>query len=283
VSLKDFITKKGIYIGVAAIIIAIIASITAALGSGGASFGEILSEPFFKPLKTAMTSMVNSLEGVYGYIYRYDEIVAENEELKNRVATLEDEYREYTEISAENARLKALMDFDNSNSDSNFVYKSATIISWTASNFSSSFTINKGTSSGVDVDDCVITENGYLVGVVTEAGKSSSTVVSIIDTTMSIGAMLYSNSETGVIEGNFELFKQGKLKLSYINSNANVVIGDSVVTSGRGGIYPSGLVIGYVDSIGENPSGLDYYAVVSPAADFDSITHLYVITDFDAD
>jgi rod shape-determining protein MreC len=175
------------------------------------------------------------------------------------------------------------MDFDNSNSDSNFVYKSATIISWTASNFSSSFTINKGTSSGVDVDDCVITENGYLVGVVTEAGKSSSTVVSIIDTTMSIGAMLYSNSETGVIEGNFELFKQGKLKLSYINNNANVVIGDSVVTSGRGGIYPSGLVIGYVDSIGENPSGLDYYAVVSPAADFDSITHLYVITDFDAD
>lgn len=281
--MKDFVTKKGIYIAIAAIVIAIISAISVALSSGGVSFAEVLSEPFFKPLKSVMTSMVDSLEETYGYIYRYDEIVAENEELKSRVARLEEEYREYTEISAENARLRALIGFDSRKEDSNYTYKSATIISWTASNFASSFTINKGSSSGIEVDDCVITENGYLVGVVTEVGNSSCTVVSILDTTMNIGAMLYSNSETGIIEGDFELFKESKLKLSYLDDSANVVIGDSVVTSGRGGTYPSGLVIGYVESIGENSSGLDYYAVITPAADFDSITQLYVITDFDAD
>ena len=281
--MKDRVSKKALYIVIIAVIIAVIAAIGSATSQGGSSFVQTLSEPLFKPLRSVMTSIVNSLEDVYGYIYRYDELVAENEALRQRIATLEDEYKEYTEISAENERLKALIDFDQGNEDQDFTYESVSIISWTASNYSSSFSISRGSSSGISVGDCVITEHGYLVGVVTEVGASSSTVTSVLDTTTNIGAMLYSSNELGLIEGDFSLFKEGKLKLSYLEDSTGIAIGETVVTSGRGGTYPSGLIIGYVESIGDNPSGLDYYAIVTPAADFDNMTRLYVITSFSSD
>ena len=281
--MKDFITKKGIYVAIAAVLVAIAAAVSVALSAGGADFGALLTEPFFAPLKSVMSSLVGSLEEVYGYMYRYDEISAENRELKARVASLEEEYREYTEISQENDRLRALLDFTARHAGDEYEYEPVSVISWTASNFSSSFTINRGSSSGIELYDTVITENGYLVGQVTEVGATTSTVVSVLDTTMSIGAVLYDSDEPGIIEGDFELFKQGKLKLGYLSEGANVIIGDAVVSSGRGGLFPSGLIIGYVESVAENPSGHDFCAVVAPAADFNDIWDLYVITDYASD
>lgn len=281
--MKDFITKKGIYVAIAAVFVAIIAAVSVALSGGSADFGTLLTEPFFSPLKSVMSSLVGSMEKVYGYIYRYDELSAENKELKARIAALEEDYREYTEISAENDRLRALLDFDARHSGAGFDYEPVRVISWTASNFSSSFTINRGSSSGIELYDSVVTENGYLVGQVTEVGVTTSTVVTVLDTTMSIGAILYDSDEPGIIEGDFSLFKEGKLKLAYLSEDANVIIGDAVISSGRGGSFPSGLIIGYVESIAENPSGHDFYAVVTPAADFDDIWNLYVITDYATD
>ena len=278
--MKEFIKKKGIYVAIAAVAVAIIAAITTAFTSGGASFVSILSEPFFKPVKSVVTSTVSSLEQLYGYMYKYDEISAENEELRKRVADLEEEYREYTEISNENRRLRSLLGFNERHSSENFEYCSTSVISWTASNFASSFTINKGSSSGVEKYDCVVTEDGYLVGQVTSVTASSATVVSILDTTMSFGAVVYESGETGIVEGDFDLLGDSLLRLGYLGDSANIIIGNAVMTSGQGGTCPEGLVIGYVDSIAENPSGLDYHAVIRPAADINNISHLYVITDF---
>ena len=128
----------------------------------------------------------------------------------------------------------------------------------------------------------MITAEGYLVGVVTEVGSTSSTVVSIIDTTMSVGAILSGTDETGIVEGDFNLFKESRLKLDYIDNAANVFIGDSVLTSGRGGNSPAGLIIGTVESIREDSTGHGSFAVVKPAADLSSVSNLYVITDIKA-
>ncbi|MGM9522451.1 MAG: rod shape-determining protein MreC [Oscillospiraceae bacterium] len=276
--MKDFITKKGIYIAIAAVVIAIAAAISVALSGGNAGFASMLSQPFFKPIKSAITSMVSALENAYDYMYRFDEIKAENEELKARVAKLEEEYREYTEISEENSRLRQLLNFSEKHED--LVFEPVSVISWTASNFSSSFTISKGSDSGVELYDAVVTETGYLVGQVTEVTSASSTVTTITDTTLSVGALIYETGETGVTVGDFSLFKEGRLKLSYLGGDSNVIIGSTVVTSGDGGVYPSGLVIGYVDGVSADSSGLDSYATVTPAADINGSTHLYVVTDF---
>lgn len=281
--MKERHSKSGIYIIAAAVVIAILATITASLGAGGTGFANLLSEPIFKPVKSVMTSMVRGLEEIYGYMYLYDETVAENQRLKDRIHDLEEEYREYTEISQENDRLRALLDFDRRHAGNDYVYESASIISWTASNFSSSFTINKGSSSGISRGDSVITDNGYLVGTVTAVTASSSTVTTVIDTSLSLGAMIYGTGETGVVEGDFELFKAGRMRLAYIDPDAVISVGDTVVTSGSGGTLPGGLVIGHVESLGDDPSGLDFHAIVTPAVEMDDLSQLFVIKDFSTD
>ena len=95
-------------------------------------------------------------------MYKYDQIVEENEQLKDKVAQLEEEYRDYTAISNENEELKQLLGLTDKHSD--FKLAQASIISWTASNWSSTFTISKGTNAGIELNDCVITENGYIIG-----------------------------------------------------------------------------------------------------------------------
>lgn len=285
--MKEFLKKKGIYIAVAAVFIAIAAAISAALSGGNAGFAAALSDPFWRPLKSAMTSFVGSLEDVYNYMYNYDNLEAENAELKARIAKLEDDYRTYTEINAENLRLKRLLEFDETRADDNFKPKQPTaIISWSASNFSSSFTIGQGSNAGVALGDCVITENGYLVGRITEVSATSATVTTVLDTTVSIGAMIYESGETGILEGDFDLFKKDRIKLSYLSEDADVIIGNTVVTSGKGGLYPAKLVVGYIESLSFDPSGLSPYAVVKPAADINSLTYVCVLssnTDEEAD
>ncbi len=276
--MKDFISKKVIHIGLAAVLVAVLAAVTMALSGGGAGFAAMLSEPFFKPMKSALTSMVNYLEHIYGYMYRYDELEAENTELKARIAQLEQEYREYTEISEENERLRSLLGFVERHEEMEL--EPATVISWTASNFSSSFTVSKGSDAGIALYDPVVDEYGYLVGQVTSVSSASCVVSTVIDTTLSLGAQMYENGETGIAGGDFELMKEGDLKLSYISDSTNVVIGNTVITSGSGGVYPAGLVIGTVSGIAVGPSGLEPYAIVEPAADIEGLAHVYVITDF---
>ncbi len=276
--MKEFISKKGIYIAIAAILVAIAAAVTVAVTGGHAGFASLLSEPFFKPVKSALTSLVGSLEHAYDYIYRYDEMEAENQRLRARIAELERDYREYTEISEENARLRALLGFAGRHED--LVMEPVTVVSWTASNFSSSFTISKGSSSGVELYDPVVTENGYLVGQVTSVTSTSATVTTVIDTSLRIGALISEGGVTGVLSGDYDLFRSGLMKLSYLGEDGSLIIGSTVVTSGSGGVYPAGLVVGTISGIAVGSSGLDPYAIVEPSADISGVTHVYVITDF---
>ena len=274
--MKDFFSKKGIFIAAAAILVAIAAAVTVAVSDGRAGFASLMSEPFFKPVKSAMTSLVGSLERTYDYMYRYDEIEAENQQLRARIAQLEREYREYTQISEENQRLRALLGFAERHED--LQMEPVSVVAWTASNFSSSFTVSKGASAALY--DPVVTENGYLVGQVTSVTSTSATVTTVIDTSMRVGALIYESGETGVVSGDYDLFKSGLLKLAYLGEDSGLVIGGTVVTSGSGGVYPAGLVIGTVSGIAVGSSGLDPYAMVEPSADISQVTHLYVITDF---
>ncbi len=276
--MKELFSKKGLYIVGAAAAVAVIAAVSVALSAGNAGFASLLSEPFFKPIKSAMTSLVDSMEHIYDTMYRFDETQAENRELRARVAQLEQEYREYTEISEENERLRNLLGFAERHEDMSM--EPVTVLSWTASNYASSFTVSKGSSAGIALYDPVVDEYGFLVGQVTSVTATSSVVTTLIDTTTSLGALLYENGETGVACGDYDLFGSRKLKVSYISDMSSAVIGGTVVTSGSGGIYPAGLVIGTVSGISVSSSGLDPYAVVEPSTDLSALSHVYVITDF---
>lgn len=277
--MKKFFTKKSIAVIAVAAVIALISVITLVSGGTGSDAITKSENAVMRPIKTLATSFLQSLEKVYGYMYKYDKVTAENEKLKAEIADLEQKYRDYTAISEENERLNQLLKFSSKHSD--YTYEPATIISWTASNWSSTFTIGKGENSGIRLGDSVVTEYGYIVGQVTEVGSTTATVTTILDTSSSIGALVYSSSESAVAQGDLKLLREGCLKLSYLPDNASVATGDTIITSGKGGKFPQGLVIGYVEDVYKTSAGLADYASVAPAADVSTLTHVYIITDFE--
>ena len=149
------------------------------------------------------------------------------------------------------------------------------------SNWASTLTLSKGSTDGIEAGDCVITETGVLVGVVSKTGINWSTVSTIINTDTEIGGIVTRTYSAGVLEGDFALMNEGKLKLNYLPEEAQLVSGDEVLTSGRGEIFPSGLVVGRVEGVFTDPSGKTRYAVIEPEVTLDSLIEVFVIKEFE--
>ena len=125
------------------------------------------------------------------------------------------------------------------------------------------------------------TETGVLVGVVAEVGYNWATVATVIDTSIEIGGLVSRTDSAGIVEGDFALMGEGKVRLSYLPQSTELIAGDEVLTSGKGGVYPAGLVVGHVADIRMDESGLTRYAEVVPEADLPQLIQVFVITDFD--
>ena len=127
----------------------------------------------------------------------------------------------------------------------------------------------------------MVSSEGYLVGVVTDVGLNWCTVQTIIDTDTELGALLFRTGDTVIAEGDFTLMREKKLKVTYLPADTALLVGDYIVTSGLGGYYPSNLVIGTVESVEADENGLAQYAVLTPMRDFDTLTEVFVIKEFD--
>ena len=103
----------------------------------------------------------------------------------------------------------------------------------------------------------------------------------VLNTDIEMGGIVTRTYSAGILEGSFDLMRQGRLKLSYLPEDAQLVSGDEVVTSGKGDVYPSGLVVGQVEGVFTDPSGMTRYAVVLPDVKLDSLVEVFVIKDFD--
>ena len=212
------------------------------------------------------------------YFTEFDALKAENEELRQALAEAEASIRQAEYDREENARLRELLGLREQRRD--LTFESARIVERDYSNWSSMITVNKGTSHGVAVGDCAITEAGYLVGVVTEAGLNWSTVRTVIDSETSIGALVFRSGANALAQGDFSLMSQGRLRLEYLGADPDVMTGDLVVTAGLGDYYPSQLVIGYVEEVAASDDGLSQYAVIRPEADLAELEQVFIITDF---
>jgi rod shape-determining protein MreC len=277
--MRRFLKFKVIGFAVAAVLIAAITVISLnAAGNSGLLSNALTA--LSTPLKSAAASVAKTFESIYGMMYDYDQVVLENEELKKELAELEKKSRESTEISEENDRLRELLNlskrFEEIQTDT------AMIIGGDSSNWSSLFTISKGSSnSEVAVGDSVITETGVLIGTISEVGTVSSTVITVIDTTFSVGAIIERNGDTAIASGDFELMQQDMMKLDYLTEGAEVLAGDTILTSGEGRLLPAGLVIGEVVDVLTYDTGIGQYAIIKPAADLGNIVYVSVITSFE--
>lgn len=235
---------------------------------------EVLATPF----RSASAAVSSWTQARYDRAFRYEELAAENEALRRRVAELERDAIAGQDAQRENERMKDLLGLAEARPE--LQYRDAAVVRRASSNWTSDLTIDRGASGGVENGDCVIDQNGYLIGVVTEAGVNSSRVTTILDPRLELGGRVARTDEDAILEGDFTLMQEGLLRLSFVSEEAKLVTGDQVTTSGLGGVYPRGLVAGAVRSIIVEEDGVSRYAQVEPAADIAGVQYVYVIVDY---
>ena len=276
--MKDFLRQNGILLLVAAVLLSVALSLGSAVFGGTDPVSNAVNAGA-TPFRTGVSAVLDWFGGVQDYVLHYDQLHEELDSLRARVAELEDEVRQNEEAAKENEKLRELLDLQQKRAD--FSFQSARVSERSTDNWSNTLTLSRGSDAGLEVGDCVITETGALVGVLREVGVNWSTVSTVINTTTQLGGIVNRTYSAGVLEGDFTLMGQGKLKLSYLSDSAQLVSGDEVLTSGKGGVYPSGLVVGTVDGVFTDPSGINRYAVVTPTAVLEDLTEVFIITDFD--
>lgn len=276
--MKEYIKKNGIRLAVILLAIILVVSVGSQVLSGEAGFLTNAIMAVREPINKAATSLGGILEGIYGYIFEYEQLKADNEALRIQYSDAMEQARDGAEAVEENRRYEELLGFAEDNSD--YVMEQARIVSWSANNYSSSFTISKGSSSGIEVGDAVITEYGAIVGQVTEVGTTSATVNTIIDVNTSIGALVGTNGATAMLVGDYALMRQGQARVTWMTEGAQLFLDDEILTSGSGGLIPSGLVIGTVTNIHTEAAGQTEYGIITPAADLNSLVQVFIIKDF---
>ena len=276
--MKRPVNKFGITVLAVAAAVAVLLSVMSYFSSTAAALPN-LTGIIAAPFRSVAASLSDTVRQWTDYVTEFDALQAENEQLRLQIAQMEETVRQAEADRDENVRLRELTGLRQQRRD--LRWESARVLVQDVSNWSSLLTINKGTSHGVEKGDCVVTEAGYLVGVVTEAGYNWSTVRTILDSETSIGALIFRTGGTAVAQGSFDLMGEGRLALDYLGSEPDVVAGDLIVTSGLAGYYPSQLVIGYVQEVRASDNGLAQYAVIAPQADLSALTQVFVVTDFD--
>ena len=278
-NVKQYLRKNGIKVGILVLIVVAIAGVSAYLLKGNAGPVTNVTGTVKSPIQRTVSSLAEWLEGLYGYIYEYDQLSAENERLREELTEAQEKVRDGEAAIEENERLRKLLDFKEKHSD--MTLEPAKIISWTSSNWSSSFTISKGSGNDIAVGDSVITEYGVLVGQVIEVGTTWATVRTVIDISTNIGAFIAENGTSGMIVGDFAMMQDGFVKLSYLTDEAQVFTGDTVMTSGAGGAFPQGLVIGSISSVQAEAGGQIEYGMIKPGCDLTSLVQVFVVKDFE--
>lgn len=276
--MKDFFRHNGILILIAAILLALVTAVVSMLFGGVADPLSNLVGIVTTPVRNGITAVTNWAEEKYNDAFELEQMKEELAGLKQRNAELEAQAREAEAALQENERLRNLLELQPKEWSCDKA--AAMVTARSTSNWESTLTIGKGSAAGIAVDDCVVDEYWNLVGVVAEVGENWATVRTLVDSDTEMGGQLAQTGGAAILEGDFALMGEGRLKLTYLPENSELIAGDLVTTSGRGGVYPAGLVAGHVEEVCTDASGMTRYAVIAPETDLDGLQQVFVITDF---
>ena len=277
--MKEYLRKNGIRVGILLAAAALIIGLGAAARDGRIGFIQNAAGIVKAPMQKVLSSAINWFDSIYGHIYEYDSLQAENESLRSQLADAQKSARDGIEASEENTRLRRLLELREKHTD--YELESCKVVLWSSSNWSSAFTISKGASSGIEMGDPVITEYGAVVGQVTELGTNWATVSTLIDVDMSVGAFVGATGNSGMVVGEYALMREKSAKLTYLADGAQIFVGDDVLTSGSGGAFPAGLVIGTLTAVQTEAGGQIEYGIVKPQANLDSLVQVFIIKSFE--
>lgn len=265
--------KTGI-IGIIITVIVLILIVAFSNGENNASFFENVASKLVMPVQNGLTYLKNKISGNSTFFTDINKLKEENEELQAKNSELEQSLRELENIKTENEMLKGYMNLTEKYGE----YKTipAYVINKDISNYSKTIIINVGKNDGIQENMTVIADEG-LVGYIVSVTDTTAKVQTIIDTASSVSATMSSTDESIVCKGTLDSTKE--LKAMYIPTDYNIIQGDSIETSGLGGIYPKGIHIGTVKQVEATKNVTDRYAVIETAVNFDKLSTVLVITN----
>lgn len=266
--MKQFYKSKSFIILISfALVLTIVPSIFALKGN---TTVKNIFTTIFSPLQTSCYYLTEKANGLKGYISDFDEIKKENEALKDENARLE---KELSEIEKHEADYDWLIDYlDIKKEHTEYKLLDVSISSKSASNYLNTFNINKGSNSGIKEGMPVITNLG-LVGKITAVGENWATVSTVYST--SLGGYVEGTDIIGIIKTDYPVTKT--CKITYLPLDANVHIGDKILTTGNGDVFPKDILIGKVSSIETDNYSQSITAEINLANDFEEIKNMMVI------
>ncbi len=227
------------------------------------------------PVKHGFSYIAHSLNDAKEFVWDMRAYKADNEKLAAENIKLKRENRGISAYKSENERLRKLLDLETNMKE--YTTVAAEVISVSHNEEYRKVEISKGTAAGIARGNAVITADG-LVGRVSEAGPNYAIVDTILDPESIIGIKVSRSGGTGLVEGDHELARNAQCKLTFVDKETPVIVGDVIETSGSGGAYPSGLVIGTVVNVSADRSGTLNYGVIDTGVDFDMLREVLVIT-----
>ncbi len=278
--MKNFLKNNGLWVLFAAAVIAVALALISVFSNTSSPLVN-LANTIASPFRSAYTAVAEWFNDKQKYYQDYTALEEENAELKRQIAQMEADIRQAQLDSAENARLESLLGLQEERPDLTEDIVLATVTEHAVTNWSATLTVSRGTNDGLEVGDCVMDEQGNLVGTVSDVGTNWATILTLVDTETSIGAQVFRTGDLGVAQGNFSLMGENRLRLDYLPAECDLLSGDLVVTSGLGGYYPAGLVIGSVEEVQLDDSGASSYAVLIPTVEFSELQQVVVIRSYD--
>ena len=232
----------------------------------------------FSPVQKLFHIVADAVDGYAAYFTDFDELVEENRRLKEELAELREKAYEYDELSEINQWLYGYLELKRQNPSLHLL--PATVTGGASGNVMTLFTLDKGSAQGVSRNMPVLTEDG-IVGFVSEVGLNWCKVQVLLESTSAIGVYDERSGDEGILEGDYLLSKEGLCRLSYLEADASLEVGDRLLSSGYGTMYPRGLTVGYVTEVGEDPLSRTPVAYVRLAADLSSLEHVMILTGYE--
>lgn len=275
--LRFFKSKKFIIIAVIALVLAAIIAVCGITGVFSAPQSNFLSS-VLKPAQNVMSSISDSVGSFFKRLDDGAQAQKKIDELEAELAEKDEKLKDYENAQRQNEFYKDFLDIKEKNPS--FDFTAAMIIARDTSDPFGTFTISKGSLDGVSVYDPVITSSG-VVGYIIDAYSTQSVVMTILNPSINISVSDNRTRDTGNICGSMEYARKGFTLMQYVQSTNTMASGDFIITSGAGGIFPAGLIVGKVDEVKSSENSVSCYATVNPTVDFTRLSDVMVITDFD--
>lgn len=248
--------------------------------NGHLTFLENLAGTLVTPVQRFCSTVINYGGNLVKAYTDYEALENEYNKLKSELASANQLIRDAEEYANENQSLKAMLNIAEEHAD--FEFAACLVVGSDQNGYSHTLTLNKGSADGLEKKDLVMTADG-VVGYINELGLTWSKVTTVLDSSCEIGAIVTRTQDVGVLDWDYSLSEEGLLKLAYLDAGVVLNSGDAVETSGVGGVFPKGVLLGRVRELRTESHGISQYAVLEPAVDVDSVGTVFVITNFESE